>query len=154
MRRHNLEKILLGHMQALLFVVLATCAAAWPAAYAEDLPAKTAPAVKPVVRELKPANSAVRKKLETIVIPTLTVEELPARQVFDLLIQAGRENDPDKVGVNVFFKCPRSALEKRVTVAFDKITLGDALLNLCKVCGLDYTVEEFAVSVFEKSRPN
>jgi len=153
MGRHSPERIKQGRMHALVFVALAVCAATWAAAYAGDTPAKAALAAKPAVRELKPANSAVRTKLETIVIPTLTVEELPARQVFELLIQAGRENDPDKIGVNVFFKCPRSALEKRVTVAFDKITLGNALLNLCKVCGLDYTIEEFAVSVFAKTQP-
>lgn len=136
-----------------MVVVLAAATAGWGAEPAPGKPPAKVTLTAPPTAPTKSANSAVRAKLDSIIIPSLTAEERPAREVFDLLIKAGREQDPAKVGVNVFFKCPADALNKHVTVAFDKITLGDALLYLCKVCGLDYTIEEYAVSVFAKTQP-
>lgn len=152
MAMHRLSRLPHRQIRAAVVIVLTAATAGWAAAPATDKPAHVTVTAPPPA-STKSANSAVRAKLDSIIIPTLVAEERPAREVFALLLQAARDQDPAKDGVNIFFKCPPDALNRRVTVAFKKIPLGDALLYICKACGLDYTVEEYAVSVFAKTQP-
>jgi len=103
-----------------------------------------------VVRDDK---NPVRLKLKQIMIPSFVVEEKPAGKCFEMLTQESRKWDPEKVGVNIFLsKVPAERLKRSITADLRHIALGDALQYLCQACGLDFTVEEFAISVFPKGR--
>ncbi len=106
---------------------------------------------RPVV--VQDDKNPVRLKLKRVMIPSFVVEEVAAGKCFAMLTQESRKWDPEKTGVNIFLsKVPPERLKRCITADLRHIALGDAIQYLCQACDLDFTVDEFAISVFPKSR--
>jgi len=96
-------------------------------------------------------KAVLEQKLKTIVIPRFSAEDVAAQDVLAALAEQARKLDPEKRGVNIFYKCDQRNLLQKLTVDFKDLPLADALLYTCKTCGMDYVVEEHAVVIFTKT---
>ncbi|HEY1121147.1 MAG TPA: M56 family metallopeptidase, partial [Haloferula sp.] len=117
-------------------------------------PSETAKA-KPV----SPEKAAIEKKLDTIVLPVVKMEDSPVEEAIDYLriMSMGRdtaETNAAKKGVNFVIRKPRNAGgdaadpgKLKVTLDLKDVSMRKALEGICAETGLQYQVDEFAVTL-------
>lgn len=95
-------------------------------------------------------NPVISQKLNTIVVDSLSFDNIP---MDELLLELHRRSvalDPEKTGVNFFLEPTPNP--RRLTVNFTRATLMDILHSLCKAAGLVFQYDDFAV-VLRPPRP-
>lgn len=128
-------------------------------------------------------ETKLQKKLRTIVINHLEVEDASVEAVIKLLRVRAKDLDPQKEGVNIvlFLNPPRKKAakgkkvkkkdddldviedeiiddatgknEKTVTLMFSDLSLREALKNICRAADLIYKEEQYAVVIAHKDFP-
>ena len=89
------------------------------------------------------AASAVTKKLDAIVIPEVEFREAHVVTVVAFLKQAAKENDPDKVGVNIVLVDRDD--NTKITLSLKKVSLRTTLKLVAEMAGLAVEVKDEAV---------
>ena len=125
-------------------------------------------------------ETKLQKKLRTIIIDHLELEDASVEAVIKLIRIRAKNLDPEKQGINImlFLEPPKKkakaqkkkakkrknngvdiieeaigANEKTVTLMFEDIALGNALKNICRAANLVYKVEQYAVVIAHKDFP-
>lgn len=92
----------------------------------------------------------VNKKLETIIIPQIQLEDVSFPAAIEYLRQRATTLDPaKKKGFNVVMNVPKDhpGLQSRVTLTLNDVPVGVALDYVTQVAHLRYKVEAFAVVI-------
>ena len=92
--------------------------------------------------EAQPAGT-LAEKLEAIVLPSVEFREAHIKDVLNFLVDAARESDPDKTGVNIVLLDAEN--DARVTLSLRKISLHNVLKYVSELAGLSLDIEEQAV---------
>lgn len=93
------------------------------------------------------ANASFEKRLSVIVIPAFKVEGAAARDVFKLIRDQAKENDPETHGFNLLFTCKATALDAPVTMDMTNVPVPDLLHFVALAAGVDLKYEAHAVVV-------
>lgn len=102
-----------------------------------------------------PAQSAIEKKLDAIVIPVLEFKDTSIEEAVDFMRQKSKEldkstEDQAKKGVNFMLRAPRGFQAGRVTLNLKNVTLRKALENIAEATGTRFQVDSFAVTFVPK----
>lgn len=101
------------------------------------------------IKKIKLPRSPLWKKLNSIVIQKLDVEEAEPRAVFRLLQIRSKALDPEKKGVHFVLKGLKNH-PQTITIQLEKVPLADVIKYVCMTAGLAYKVEDFAVIIMPK----
>ena len=99
-----------------------------------------------------PLQVALEKKLDSIVIPALILQDSSLEEAVDFLrmrskeLDAATENAALK-GVNLVIRKSGTAQPKTVTLALENVTLRKAIENVAEAGGLTMTVSSFTVTL-------
>jgi hypothetical protein len=95
---------------------------------------------------------ALRRKLDQIILPELSLSNAAAADAVRHLRDESRRLDPDKEGINVVWQVPPDTPVARVTLSLRNVPLGEALRYVAQIAGLRWRVEPYAV-VFALPEP-
>ena len=90
-----------------------------------------------------PKIAALTKKLDSIIIPELQLREVNVVDIVQFLTAAAKENDAEKVGVNIVLMDKEN--KSKVTLTLQKVSLHKILKLTAEMVGLSVDVEEDAV---------
>lgn len=90
-------------------------------------------------------ESAVRARLEKIIIPEIELRDVPLSDALAFLRKEARDFDPEKKGVNLVHLPAEGAPEPLITVSFKEIPLTEALKYLAALSGLEVEIGDPAV---------
>lgn len=101
----------------------------------------------------KNADSAMAKKLQTIVLPKVELKQVSFPEALEIIRKQSRlhdpEEDPKKKGVNFIVKGSVKA-NRPITLTLTNVSLSEALRYLCSLSGWKMKVEKNSV-VFESA---
>jgi len=97
-------------------------------------------------------ESAVRARLEKIIIPEIELRDAPLSDALSFIREKARDFDPEKKGVNLVHIPAEGAPEPLITVSFKEIPLTEALKYLAALSGLEVEIGDPAV-VFRAPAP-
>jgi general secretion pathway protein D len=95
----------------------------------------------------------IRRKLDSIIIPQISLGPVNIRTAKDYLQLKSTELDPEGVGVkfvldeNNIATADGNALNQQITIRMNSAPLGVVLGYACELAGLRYNVERFAVKI-------
>ncbi|MEO0448314.1 MAG: hypothetical protein AAF191_19805, partial [Verrucomicrobiota bacterium] len=93
-------------------------------------------------------SASVAVKLQTIQIPEVNFAETPLREALAYLVVRSKQLDPSGQGVNMILQSTDPSLaETPVTMSLRGVPLRSVLDYLTQVAGVDYRVENYAVSI-------
>jgi len=103
------------------------------------------------------ADESIHDRLQRIVIPRISCRNAPVRSVVDSLKKLAKEADELGEGVNIVYLPDGEAGKSRsdgagqtITMELDSVPVGEVIRYLCLGAGLQYRVENHAVTI---SRP-
>lgn len=101
-----------------------------------------------------PAQKALRKKLDTIILPSLVFIDTTLEEAVDFLRTMSAEhddsaNDPNEKGVNIVnmpSDTESDPAKSRISkLVLKNVTLGSALKQICEITKTDMRVDDFAI---------
>ena len=99
------------------------------------------------------ANSAMAKKLQTIVLPKVELKQVPFPEALEIIRKQSRahdpEKDPEKKGVNFIIKGSVKD-NRKFTLMLTNVSLADALRYLCDLSGYKFSCQQNSV-IFESA---
>ena len=101
-------------------------------------------------------ESALKKKLHSIVIPKVEFEDSTISQVIVFLKTKSMELDPEHRGVDIVLHASKSFPQKEiasrtVTITMYNVPLGEAIRYICMSSGLKFKIDKSAVLIADKS---
>ena len=102
----------------------------------------------------KNENTALTKKLKTIIIPKLDFEKVSVKTAVQTLREQSKKLDPDGVGVIIILGVSYKAFNRPVDMVLKKKSLYDAIYFLCKSSGLKFWVQKDAVVIIDAEIPS
>jgi beta-lactamase regulating signal transducer with metallopeptidase domain len=96
-------------------------------------------------------ESAVRARLEKIIIPQIEFRDVGLSDALTFLRAKAREQDPEKKGVNLVYVPGSEMPEPLLTVSFKDIPLTEALKYFAELAALDLEFSEAAVVFRDRS---
>lgn len=98
-----------------------------------------------------PAQAALEKKLDAIVIPVLEFKDTSIEEAVDFLRTKSKELDKStadeaKKGLNFMVRVPRGFQVGRVTLNLKNVSLRKAIENVAEASGTQFKVDSFAVT--------
>ncbi len=118
-------------------------------------------------QEIKGTDQIVAK-LNSIIIPKIDLNETPMSEAVEYLKQKGREQDPEKKGVNIFLKLAPTAeggvksgsknsggaaTEPTINLVLNHVPLYVALDYVSKLANMKLKIDPYAVSIVPLSEP-
>lgn len=100
-------------------------------------------------------RSAIEKKLRTIVLPSVDIDNLPIEEAVDYLRTEGKaqdkaETDESKKGVSFWIQGQKGVAFPRATLKLKNVTLGDALNGLAKLTNTEPSITGSSVALVPK----
>ena len=88
-------------------------------------------------------SAALSKKLDAIIIPTVELREAKVNDVVQFLVAVGKQNDPDKIGVNIILMDKEN--KSTITLALKKISLHKVVKLVAEMAGTSLDLEDGVV---------
>lgn len=99
------------------------------------------------------AAATVESRADRILIRAIDVENMPPREVFELLKEHSKAADPEGKGLNMLFRLTPNGvriLERAtVTLKLNDVPLSAVVRYLCQATGLFYSYDGNALMVFD-----
>jgi len=97
---------------------------------------------------------SLERKLVDIRFGKVELEEISVEEAVEFLRQESKELDPDHVGVNFLLRAgekgPGIFKQRKVSLSFVNLPLGEVIRYLCLVAGLQFAVEDAAVVIADE----
>lgn len=94
-------------------------------------------------------NLALSRKLDSIIIPKAEFKDAMLQDVIRFLVEAGKQNDPDKTGVNIASTLPADVQTGTITLSLNQVSLHTVLTLVAEITGLSLNVEKQDVVLIE-----
>ncbi len=118
-------------------------------------------ALQKAVEPMTKARAAIERKLDTIIIPELVLEDSTLEGALELLRNSAvkfdtEEKDPAKQGLNFVIRGARKEDQKgfkqgRITLQKKNVTLRELIIEISKQSGMGFKTDDFAVTFFAPS---
>jgi hypothetical protein len=97
---------------------------------------------------ISPARARLIQKLDSIRIKSLNFEQATLQEVISSIVEQSTLADPERRGVAITIRYPfANALDRRITVHGENLSLRDAIKMIGAQTGLWYLVEENSISL-------
>jgi hypothetical protein len=106
-------------------------------------------------RQAEDPGYALRRKLETMMMPEVHFRAAAAEEVIEYLGKESQRLAPDKEAINFVWQVPADAKLGPVTLNLKNVPMTDVLEYVTKLAGLNYRVDARAVVIYkaEPTRP-
>ncbi len=98
------------------------------------------------------AQNPLRKRLEKIVIPKCEFENTALKTVFNYLKQQGKLLDEQGKGFNLFFRCKKSTLRRRISLDLKNVPLTEVFYYMSLAAPINFKIEEYAVVIMDRKK--
>lgn len=96
-------------------------------------------------------NENARNKLDNIIIDKLELDNVLITQVVIKLNAVAKELDYEKKGVRIILPMPRKETSiPKITMSVDKVSIGEAIEQLCSVSGFKYKIDLGDVIIYKE----
>jgi predicted DNA-binding ribbon-helix-helix protein len=93
-------------------------------------------------------SASMRRKIESLVIPEVSVREASVSEVVDFLKEQAQTLSVDKDPINVVWEAPEETKTAKVTLSLREVPLADALRYVTESVGLRYRVDAHAIVIY------
>jgi hypothetical protein len=99
-----------------------------------------------------------QEKLDNLIIPRASFEDMAPRAAFEEFVRESRKVDPEGQGINLVFLAPQLRAEfdeefgTTATMDFERIPVREAVRYLCMQLGLRFRIEPHAVVIYDEGQ--
>jgi len=99
-------------------------------------------------------ETALQRKLRTIVVDQIELDDAPLSTVVAHLRDLAKRLDPDKKGVNlILMSNPEPGVkEPNISIHLTDVPLGEVIRYVCTAANYQYRIDEFAVVISPKPK--
>jgi hypothetical protein len=94
------------------------------------------------------SSTNLRRRIEGLLIPEVSVREASVMDVIDFLRGQGQTLSVDKTPINVIWEAPEETKTAKVTLSLREVPLADALTYVTESVGLRYRVDAYAIVIY------
>ncbi len=92
-------------------------------------------------------RATIQQSLDKIIFKQFALKNATIQEAIDAIKKLGQKSDPEHMGFSIVAEIDPSAIDRRITLSLQNISMSEALRRVSSLVDMKYVVQDYAVSV-------